>query len=72
MLERAKTSAGQFNINVESLSSLPVPVPDLRMQREFATKVITIDIEVQRSRVHERHLGTLFSSLQHRAFRGEL
>jgi type I restriction enzyme, S subunit len=34
--DRAKTSAGQFNLNIDGLSSLPVIVPPQSLQRSFA------------------------------------
>ena len=36
--ERCRTSAGQFNINIDGISSVPVPVPDMALQMEFAER----------------------------------
>ena len=36
--ERCRTSAGQFNINIDGLSSIPVPVPDKALQIQFAER----------------------------------
>jgi len=33
--ERSRTSAGQFNINIDGLSSIPVPLPPLALQLDF-------------------------------------
>ena len=37
--ERAKTSAGQFNLNIDGLGSLPVPVPPERIQHAFVQRI---------------------------------
>ncbi len=70
--ERCKTSAGQYNINTQALGSLPIPVPNLDEQEKFACKINTIRENVFHFEESARKLDALFSSLQHRAFRGEL
>lgn len=70
--EKAKTSAGQFNINIEGLSNIEVPIPPLDLQRAFAARVAEIDKLKALHRAHLAKLDELFASLQHRAFRGEL
>lgn len=40
--EQAKTSAGQYNINIAGLSGIKVILPPLKMQREFARRVEAI------------------------------
>lgn len=42
MRERSRTSAGQYNINTESLRSIPVPVPPLDLQQSFASRASDI------------------------------
>lgn len=37
--ERAKTSAGQFNLNIDGLGSLPVPLPPVSLQEAFAQRI---------------------------------
>jgi type I restriction enzyme S subunit len=69
---RSKTSAGQFNINTESLGAIPVPVPPLDLQREFAHRVTAVEKLKTAQRAALAELDALFASLQHRAFRGEL
>ena len=71
-LRSAKQTTGIASINSTQLKALPVPVPPLAAQREFAAVVAKID--AQRERI-ERALALedeLFASLQYRAFRGEL
>ena len=41
--ERSKTSAGQYNINIEALSSIRVPVPPRAIQEEFSRKRAAIE-----------------------------
>ncbi|MGH8950812.1 MAG: restriction endonuclease subunit S [Acidimicrobiia bacterium] len=69
---RSKTSAGQFNINTESLGTIEVPVPPLDLQHEYARRVETVAKMKTSHRAHSAELDALFSSLQYRAFRGEL
>jgi type I restriction enzyme S subunit len=69
---RSKTSAGQFNINTEGLGSIPIPVPPLPLQKEFAQRVTEIR-ELEAGQAASRHrLEELFQSLLHRAFNGNL
>jgi hypothetical protein len=67
-----KTSAGQYNINTEGLGAVAVPVPAYNLQREYGERVEAIE---RLRTFHGRSIGevdSLVSSLQHRAFRGEL
>ncbi len=69
---RCKTSAGQFNLNTESLGSIPVPVPPLGLQQDFAARVAAVGSARIADCQSLTHLDDLFASLQHHAFRGEL
>lgn len=69
---RCKTSAGQFNINTESLGAIEVPVPPLDLQQEYARRVEAVAKLKTSHRAHLAELDALFASLQDRAFRGEL
>lgn len=68
----AKTSAGQFNINIDGIGSVELPLPPLALQELFALRIAAI--EPMRAMQHAAltQLDALFASLQHRAFRGEL
>jgi type I restriction enzyme S subunit len=69
---RSKTSAGQFNINVEGLSSIPVPVLPLPLQKAFAARATEIrGIEAEQAASRGR-LDDLFQSMLYRAFNREL
>lgn len=70
--EHAKTSAGQFNINAEGLGALRVPLVDPAAQADFGEAIEGLNV-VRDSHLQQlAALDTLFASLQHRAFRGEL
>ncbi|MFB8004787.1 restriction endonuclease subunit S [Nocardia sp. NPDC056000] len=70
--EHSKTSAGQFNINIDGLSSVIVPVPPIAAQRSYADKLSELAKHRAMASVHLARLDNLFNSLQSRAFRGEL
>jgi type I restriction enzyme S subunit len=62
----------QKHLNVGSLNEARLPLPPLRMQREYARRVVCGG-ELRKSVLSSvRELDSLFGSLQHRAFRGEL
>ena len=69
---RSKTSAGQFNINTESLGAIPVPLPPIELQREFACRVSAVEKLKTTQRQSLAELDALFATLQNRAFKGEL
>ena len=72
LLARSKTSAGQFNINTESLGVILIPVPPISLQQVFARQVTALE-KLKTSHVASlAELDALFAALQHRAFRGEL
>jgi type I restriction enzyme S subunit len=67
-----RTTAGQSNIGMEGLGQIPVLLPPLPQQQEFAHTVH----KFERLRAHQREAlrqaEHLFQTLLHRAFRGEL
>lgn len=68
--ERARTSAGQYNINVEGIGSVPCPVVPIQEQRTFASRVAEVNAH---GRAIQRALAAddeLFKSLEARAFDG--
>ncbi|SDO07500.1 type I restriction enzyme, S subunit [Lutimaribacter pacificus] len=70
--ERCKTSAGQFNINTEGLSSLPFPDVSREQQDRFAETVLEIEKNSAPMKASAEAMERKFSSLQYSAFRGEL
>jgi type I restriction enzyme S subunit len=69
---RCKTSAGQFNINIEGLGAISIPIPPIFLQKEFSHHVEAVEKLKTAHRASLSELDTLFAALQHRAFRGEL
>lgn len=60
------------NISKEKLRGLPIELPPLALQQEFAERVKKVELMKAEMRKSLTQLDALFSSLQHRAFRGEL
>ncbi|MBE1427289.1 type I restriction enzyme S subunit [Desulfomicrobium macestii] len=68
----ARTTNGTYKINQSVLSGIKFPLPPIDLQRSFATIVEAVEKQKDRLRAHLAELDTLFASLQHRAFNGEL
>lgn len=68
----SRTSAGQFNINIQGLSNIPLTVPPVDLQELFARRIKRIEAVRRMHLLHLAEIDSLFSSIQHRAFRGEL
>jgi type I restriction enzyme S subunit len=49
-----------------------MPLPPLDLQREFARRISAVENQKTVQRAQQSELNSLFTSLQHRAFRGEL
>lgn len=69
--DRCKTSAGQYNINIQGLGGVRMAMPPVALQREFRSKITTIEHLKDQHIVHLAELDELFAALQYRAFRGE-
>jgi type I restriction enzyme S subunit len=65
----AKRTTNLASINMTQLRALPVLLPPLPLQKEFAARVSDIRAVQAASR---RRLEDLFHSMLHRAFQGEL
>jgi type I restriction enzyme S subunit len=59
-------------INQSNLERVPVIVPPLPLQREFARRVTAVEKLKAAQRVTLAEMDALFATLQHRAFQGEL
>jgi type I restriction enzyme S subunit len=62
----------QKHLNVGSLNQAMIPLPPIELQREFARRVQAVEKLKTAQRASLAELDALFSTLQHRAFRGEL
>ncbi|MDA0312959.1 MAG: restriction endonuclease subunit S, partial [Gemmatimonadetes bacterium] len=69
---KCKSIVGMANINAKEFAAIPIPKPGVELQHRFATIVQSVEQQKTRLRAHLTELDTLFSSLQSRAFRGEL
>jgi type I restriction enzyme S subunit len=68
----AISGTAQPQITRQNLHSVTFPLPPLELQREFARQVHVVEKMKTAQRASLAKLNTLFFSLQHRAFRGEL
>ncbi|MBK9080729.1 MAG: restriction endonuclease subunit S [Rhizobiales bacterium] len=67
-----KSIIGMANINAKELTSIPLMIPPIELQKRYASMIEkSLEAEILNT-VHLRDLDQLFNSLQHRAFRGEL
>ncbi|MFH0796969.1 MAG: restriction endonuclease subunit S [Candidatus Omnitrophota bacterium] len=69
---RHATGTTRERISRGNLSKLQVSVPPFPLQREFAGQVKTVERLKAKQRVSLAKLDSLFASLQHRAFKGDL
>jgi len=72
LLRAAKTTSGLNTITVSDVRRVPMLVPRMERQREFARVMGAIEKADHRAARHLAHLGALFASLQHRAFDNSL
>ena len=71
-LKSAKQTTGIASINMTQLQGFPLLLPPIELQKEFAERVAAVEKLKATQRASLAELDTLFASLQHRAFRGEL
>jgi len=69
---RKSGTTNVFAIYYKDLRSLPLPLPPIPLQREFARRVTAVEALKTAQRASLAELDALFATLQHRAFRGEL
>jgi type I restriction enzyme S subunit len=68
----AKRTTNLASINMTQLRALPVLLPPLPLQKEFAARVSDIRAMQAEQAASRRRLDDLFHSMLHRAFQGEL
>jgi type I restriction enzyme S subunit len=59
-------------LNMGIIRALEMRVPPVQLQKEFAQRVGCLKDLQHASRTHASNLNAIFSSLQHRAFQGQL
>lgn len=72
ILRSAKDAVNQSSINQQDVKSIPVVLPPLSRQLLFRQRLRYSESLAERQRSSLAAFGSLFSSLQHGAFRGEL
>lgn len=64
--------AGQPHINADQIKSLPVQIPPIHLQNDFAEKVKIIDNQIEVLVQSKKDLLSLYNSLMQKAFNAEL
>ena len=72
LIAREATGTTRSRISRGNLSRLPIIAPPLALQKEFAQRLKAVTWLRERSASSETQCGSLFASLQNRAFHGEL
>ena len=71
-LNQTAKGAIMSGLNMGLIKGMPVPLPPIPLQREFARRVAAVEALKTAQRASLAELDALFATLQHRAFRGEL
>jgi type I restriction enzyme S subunit len=72
LVARAKTTAGNYNINTASLKTLIIPKPPIELQNKFAAIVEKVEGIKTRYQASLADLENLYGALSQKAFKGEL
>jgi type I restriction enzyme, S subunit len=65
-----KSIVGMANINAKEIQAMKIAGPALSLQRDFASRIASVERLKTAHRASLTELDALFASLQHRAFRG--
>jgi len=71
-LKASRKSTVQYNINTKEIAGLQLPVAPIALQARFVSRVHAVESLKTIHHAALVEMETLFASLQHRAFRGEL
>jgi len=71
-LQNTRKSAVQFNINSKEFSAIAIPLPPIDKQKVFVDRVNELGQLSYKGSVSASSLETLFQTLLHRAFSGDL
>jgi type I restriction enzyme S subunit len=71
-IDRLITGSAQPNFGPSHLRQIKIPVPDLNDQDKFSEKISKLKDSIFPMQSHISAIDNLFTSLQHRAFAGEL
>lgn len=67
-----KSIIGMANINATEIQAMQIAIPPLQLQQTFATRIQAVEALKSTHRSALAELDTLFASLQHQAFSGQL
>jgi restriction endonuclease S subunit len=70
--EQRKAGAIFQNLTTTDIKAMQLPIPKLELQRHFVKQMEVLDNSTETLRRSQNKISNLFSSIQHRAFRGEL
>jgi type I restriction enzyme, S subunit len=68
----AKSIVGMANINAKEMQAIPILLPDVQTQNTYSKALFSLERSRSECRRHLKSLSSLFSSLQSRAFSGQL
>lgn len=71
-LKASRKSSVQYNINTKEIAALELPIPPIRLQQTFATRIQAVEALKATHCAALSESDALFASLQHRAFSGQL
>ena len=72
LVQSASTNSMKGMVSKSGFSAISIPIPPTSLQNRFAAIVESVERQKAVQRAHLAELGTLFASLQSRAFRGDL
>lgn len=72
ILEDTAPESAQKNINLAILKNLNIPLPPVESQKQFSKQLNNVQKFKTKQTAGTTEIATLFNSLTHRAFRGEL
>lgn len=71
-LNKGQSGSAVKQLTAKQVGELPVVVPSASQQSEYGSRIAAHQKSLMASKAHLQACETLFASLQHRAFRGEL
>ncbi|PLS19787.1 restriction endonuclease subunit S [Neptunicoccus cionae] len=69
---RSMSGAGITRLTLKKIKDMPIILPAIQEQREFVERIFRLEAQANIVSEQTEKLNSLFASLQHRAFRGEL
>ena len=72
LVQSASTNSMKGMVSKSAFSGISIPIPPISLQNHFAAIAESIERQKASQRSHLAELDTLFTSLQSRAFRGDL